>query len=144
MICGLVGLDDLRHLAQRHHAQLAVGSALAGRDIQIAEVRGEPAGRPSATVRSLRSSARRVRASRLTVWPASSGRTVAPTCCTEIPRSAAASLLSRIESAGLAAFSDVSMSAIPGTLATFSANSLISCLSVSGSGPSRLTQIGRS
>ena len=33
---------------------------------------------------------------------------------------------------------------MPGTLATFSANSVISVVSVSGSGPSRLTQTGRS
>ena len=32
--------------------------------------------------------------------PASSGRIVAPTCCTVMPTSAAASLLSRIDSAG--------------------------------------------
>jgi hypothetical protein len=61
-----------------------------------------------------------------------------------MPRSAAASLLSRIDSAGLSAFSEVSMSAMPGTFATLAANSLISFFSVSGSGPTRFTQTGRS
>jgi hypothetical protein len=48
-----------------------------------------------------------------------------------IPTSAAASLLRRIDSAGAAAFSEVSMSAMPGTLPTFCANSVISVVSVS-------------
>ena len=61
-----------------------------------------------------------------------------------MPTSAAASLLSRIDSAGFAAFSEVSRSAMPGTLATFCANSVISAVSVSGSGPSRFTHTGRS
>jgi len=59
-----------------------------------------------------------------------------------MPRSAAASLLSLIDSAGFAAFSDVSRSAMPGIFATFDSNSADSFVSVSGSGPSRLNQIG--
>jgi len=51
---------------------------------------------------------------------------VAPTCCTVMPRSAATSLLSRIDSAGFLAFSEISRSAMPGIFATLSANSPIS------------------
>src|SRR5438270_23409 len=60
-----------------------------------------------------------------------------------MPTSAAASLLSRTESAGFGAFSDVSRSALPGTLATLAENSVMSVVSVAGSGPSRSTQTGR-
>ena len=59
--------------------------------------------------------------------PASSGRIVAPTCCTVMPRSAAASLLSRIDSAGVGRLLrglEVGDALAP--CATFAANSLIS------------------